>query len=81
MLATCIQIEIERVREDGKRPSFLEYLDGAPKLKSDESMSPTKCGDLREYFEYDRDYPDDDRICEEVKDLLVSKMIVVIDHL
>lgn len=73
MLATCIQDEIERVREDGKRPAFLEYLDGAPKLKSGESTSPTKCGDLREYFEYDRDYPDDERICDEVQDLQVSK--------
>lgn len=71
MLATCIQDEIERVREDGKRPAFLEYLDGAPKLKSGESTSPIKCGDLREYFEYDRDYPDDERICEEVQDLQV----------
>ena len=25
-----------------------------------------KCGDLREYSEYDRDYPDDDRICEDI---------------
>ena len=32
----------------------------------------TQCEDLREYFEYDRDYPDDDRICSEVKDLKVS---------
>ena len=73
MLANCIQDEMDRVREDGKRPAFLEYLDGAPKLKPEESTSPTKCGDLREYFEYDRDYPDDDRICDEVQDLQVSK--------
>lgn len=72
-LADCIQDEMDRVREDGKRPAFLEYLDEAPKLESEESTSPTKCGDLREYFEYDRDYPDDDRICDEVQDLQVSK--------
>jgi hypothetical protein len=33
---------------------------------------PTKCGSLRTYFDYDKDFPDDDRICEEVKELQVS---------
>jgi hypothetical protein len=33
---------------------------------------PTKCGSLRAYFDYDKDFPDDDRICEEVKELQVS---------
>lgn len=33
---------------------------------------PTKCGSLRTYFDYDKDFPDDDRICKEVKELQVS---------
>lgn len=28
-----------------------------------------KCGQLREYFDYDKEYPDDERICNEVLDL------------
>jgi hypothetical protein len=31
--------------------------------------SATQCGKLREYLGFDFDYPDDDVICEEVKDL------------
>ena len=48
------------------------YLSEAPKLESAEASDPTKCGDLREYFEYDQEYTDDVRICDEVKDLKVS---------
>jgi hypothetical protein len=35
---------------------------------------PTKCGALRVYFDYDKDFPDDDRICEEVKELQVNSL-------
>ena len=74
-LALCIQDEILEIEADDKRPAFLQYLKDAPTVDvfEGESTDPTKCGDLREYFEYDRDYPDDERICEEVKDLKVSK--------
>jgi len=73
-LALCIQDEILEIEADDKRPAFLQYLKDAPSIdvSANEDTDPTKCGDLREYFEYDRDYPDDDRICEEVKDLKVS---------
>lgn len=73
-MVDCIQEEIEASRLAEDRPAFLQYLDDAPKVNvaEGEDTSPTKCGDLREYFEYDRDYADDDRICEEVKDLKVS---------
>lgn len=61
---------------------FFEYLDGAPKLEdiNGETEDPEKCGDLREYFEYDRDYPDDDRICEEIRDLQVSDLSLYISY-
>ena len=74
-MALCIQDEIEEIEADDTRPAFLQYLKDAPSIdvSAGESTDPTKCEDLREYFEYDRDYPDDDRICEEVKDLKVSK--------
>lgn len=75
-LVLCIQDEIEEIERDDSRPAFLQYLKDAPELNLEggESTDPTKCGDLREYFEYDRDYADDGRICEEVKDLKVCSM-------
>ena len=41
-------------------------------MKDTEIEDPIRCGALREYFEYDRNYPDDERICNEVLDLQVS---------
>jgi len=72
-LVVCIDDEIAQVEADETRPAFLQYLKDAPSLDllAGDSNDPTKCEDLREYFEYSRDYPDDDRICEEVKDLKV----------
>ena len=64
-LKNCIKNAKEEVKVSKDRPAFFEYLVKDPD-------DPTKCGELREYFEYDRDYPDDDRICEEVLDLQVS---------
>lgn len=74
-LANCINDEIEALEAAANRPAFLQYLNDAPKVNVQtfqESTNPTLCGDLREYFEYDREYADDIRICEEVKDLKVS---------
>ena len=75
MLALCIQDEIVEIEKKQNRPAFLQYLKDAPPVNviEGEGSDPTKCGDLREYFEYDRDYADDDRICEEVKDLKVRR--------
>mmetsp|Transcript_2549 Transcript_2549/g.3954 ORF Transcript_2549/g.3954 Transcript_2549/m.3954 type:complete len:1065 (-) Transcript_2549:183-3377(-) len=68
-IANCVKDAKEQVQKGRDRQAFYEYLNGAPELKLDEYEDPDKCGDLREYFDYDRDYPDDDRICEEVLDL------------
>uniref|UniRef100_A0A7S4M8E9 Uncharacterized protein n=1 Tax=Odontella aurita TaxID=265563 RepID=A0A7S4M8E9_9STRA len=67
-LVNCIEGAKEEVEISRDRQAFLEYLDEAPKVESPYD-DPKECGDLREYFEYDRDYPDDDRICQEVLDL------------
>lgn len=67
-LVNCIENEKNAVRQ---RPAFLQYLEDAPEVKPQDFGDPTKCGELREYFDYDRDYADDDRICEEVRDLKV----------
>ena len=74
-LALCIQDEILEIEKKENRPAFLQYLKDAPPVNvfEGDGTDPTKCGDLREYFEYDRDYADDERICEEVKDLKVRK--------
>ena len=50
---------------DNDRRAFFEYLDEAPKLE--DSDDTRQCGDLREYLQYDHDYPDDKRICEELE--------------
>lgn len=68
----CVEAEIIQVRESRTRKAFLEYLEDAPKIKVEEVNDSVKCGELREYFDYDKDYVDDDRICKEVKDLQVS---------
>ena len=47
------------------KKAFFTYLNDAPKINDVEDV--TKCGDLREYLGYDRFYPDDDRICDEVE--------------
>ena len=47
--------------------AFFQYLDDAPKVSDPENAG--QCGDLREYFDYDRNFVDDERICEEVKSL------------
>lgn len=64
-----------------KKQAYFAYLDDAPVLNdaNGETNDPTKCGELREYFDYDKDYTDDDRIIEEVKDLQVSLVHNVIE--
>jgi hypothetical protein len=44
-------------------------------LHSSQVNDPTKCGALRVYFDYDKDFPDDDRICEEVRELQVRTLM------
>eukprot|EP00581_Thalassiosira_minuscula_P005786 CAMPEP_0183744146 /NCGR_PEP_ID=MMETSP0737-20130205/65580_1 /TAXON_ID=385413 /ORGANISM="Thalassiosira miniscula, Strain CCMP1093" /LENGTH=2327 /DNA_ID=CAMNT_0025979781 /DNA_START=237 /DNA_END=7220 /DNA_ORIENTATION=- len=70
-LVKCVRELKDQIKESRSRQAFFGYLDGAPVLNDadGETEDPEKCGDLREYFEYERDYTDDDRICEEVKDL------------
>ncbi|KAL3768372.1 hypothetical protein ACHAW5_005210 [Stephanodiscus triporus] len=68
-LVECIADATAKVEFRSDRKAFLVYLDGAPKVKPDEREDPTKCAKLREYFDYDPEYPDDDRICTEVRNL------------
>ena len=69
-LVLCIRDTAEEVERSRDRRAFLEYLNGAPEVEDPED--PNACGELREYFDYDRDFPDDERICEEVRNLQVS---------
>ncbi|KAL3786294.1 hypothetical protein ACHAW5_001907 [Stephanodiscus triporus] len=68
-LVECIADATAKVEFRSDRKAFLVYLDGAPKVKPDERKDPTKCAKLREYFDYDPEYPDDGRICAEVRNL------------
>ena len=70
-LVACVEAEIIEVREPRTRRAFLEYLEEAPKIEVADVGDPVKCGELREYFDYDKEYVDDLRICREVKDLQV----------
>ena len=70
-LVSCVEAEIIKVRESRTRRAFLEYLEEAPKIEVVDVGDPEKCGELREYFDYAKDYVDDLRICREVKDLQV----------
>ena len=71
-MVNCIENEKTAVLQ-ATRPAFYQYLEDAPTVTTEEFGDPTKCGELREYFDYDRDYADDDRICEEVRDLKVRR--------
>ena len=64
---TCIQDMRDKVKGKTHKKAFFQYLDGAPKLKSFTDVK--ECSSVRQYFDYDPDYPDDERICEEVEEL------------
>ena len=53
-------------KDDVAKQAFYQYLDDAPSI---EEPTSEKCADLREYFDYDRNYADDTRICEELTSL------------
>lgn len=76
---TCVKDAIEEVEISLDRQAFLEYLSDAPSIDDDDidATDSKTCGDLREYFEYDRNYPDDTRICREVLDLQVSERVTL----
>ena len=66
-LNICIdELKLE-TSTDPKRLAFHKYLEDGPKI--DDATDSVQCGNLREYFEFDRDYPDDNRICEYVENL------------
>jgi hypothetical protein len=68
-LRECIKDLKKEVGINGDRLAFFEYLDGAPEILDERANDPEECGKYREYFEYDHDFPDDGRICEEVEEL------------
>ena len=58
---------ITAAKDNENKQAFYEYLNDAPKIKDRESVQ--ECGNVREYFQYDKNYPDDSRICREVREL------------
>jgi len=66
-LNNCMRDMLKYNSQLADRKAFYQYLDDAPKIE--DPKIPNECADVREYFEYDRDFPDDDRICKEVKEL------------
>jgi len=49
------------------KQAYFEYLDAAPKISDLLAANVEECQAVREYFEYDKNYPDDQRICDEVE--------------
>ena len=68
-LKNCINGLSTTARAKVTKQAFFRYLDDAPKIEDDNAANVEECGDLREYFEYDRYYYDDERICKEVENL------------
>ena len=69
LLKNCINDLSTAAKKKVTKQAFFRYLDDAPKIEDDNAANVEECGDLREYFEYDRYYYDDERICEEVENL------------
>lgn len=65
----CVKKAKNKVKADRRSRPFFEYLDEAPDLKeeNDDYENEKKCGDLREYLQYDRDFSDDERMCKELE--------------
>ena len=68
-LRKCIRELTNTTKTKVTKQAFFRYLDDAPKIEDENAANVEECGELREYFEYDRNYYDDDRICEEVENL------------
>eukprot|EP00979_Chaetoceros_neogracilis_P006713 scaffold1372_cov289-Chaetoceros_neogracile.AAC.17 len=66
-LNNCMRDMLKYNSQLADRQAFYQYLDDAPKITY--PNIPNECADVREYFEYDRNFPDDNRICKEVEEL------------
>lgn len=68
-LVQCINNIKTEVEQSRTRQAFYEYLDEAPNVEFADDLDA--CGEMRTYFDYDKNYPDDERICDEVRALQV----------
>ncbi|CAB9521743.1 expressed unknown protein [Seminavis robusta] len=75
-LKTCIDDEISWA-ESNSRSAYKGYLSDAPNIT--DTGDSDQCGEVREYFGYDSDYPDDDEICDDVQYLRYNKQFDNID--
>lgn len=57
-------VEMKAEATERKNPTYLYYLNDAPVI--DDPTDNDQCGDLREYFGYERTFPLDKKICDEV---------------
>lgn len=78
-LVNCISQLKSDSENDITRKAFHEYLTEAPEVE--DLYNNHECGLLREYFEYDKDFPDDDRICSEVESLQCRNDFSNLDNL
>ena len=66
-LVGCINRYKNEASRRENQKAFLSYLEGAPQPKSYDNAK--ECGELRSYLDFDSDYPDDNKICEDVEAL------------
>lgn len=75
---------VDNLRKDimddgiGLRKAFYNYLEKAPKIE--DYGNTQQCGDLRQYLQYDRDFPDDNRICDELLHLQCRNDFIDLDE-
>lgn len=78
-LLECIANMKEDASTDETRRAFFAYLNDAPVVKDTHNLA--ECGNLREYFGYDKDFPDDNRICSDVESLQCRNDFLNLDNL
>ena len=64
-LQECVE-ELIQEAEKQTNPTYLIYLKDAPVIE--DATDNEQCGDTREYFGYERTFPIDKKICDEVKE-------------
>jgi hypothetical protein len=77
-LKECIAKTITEAEKDMDRTlAYRNYLEGAPTIKV--PTSTQECGDARAYFGFDPFFPNDDQICDDVKQLRGSRDFEVLN--
>ena len=78
ILQNCVNAEKENVEKKQLQRAFFEYLQDAPEVEDTDNNQ--QCGELRQYLQYDKDFPDDRRICDELKHIQCRNDFIDLDE-